>query len=283
MSHVRSINEWCQKIHTLARSKGWYDKDVPERTSLELHMLVACELAEATEEVRKGRPPIYQVQKNYHEKEIAGGIVIVSLQDRDFIEAQNWYVSNTGHVKSTTNSHLLHRLILQPKDDELVDHINCNPLDNRRVNLRIVTKKENQRNQGPSKGKKYKGVTWNGINQKFIAQITVDYKNYYLGSFNTEAEAALAYDQAAKTHFGKHAWLNSEIKETKDTDIILVTPDDPRWQPHLKPEGEAVELADAAIRLLDIFAFKGWNLEEVLSMKHDFNMTRPHRHGGKLK
>jgi hypothetical protein len=49
-----------------------------------------------------------------------------------------------------------------------------------------------------------------------------------------------------------------------------------------KPEGEAVELADAMIRILDYFAVKGWDLEDILTIKHAYNKTRPHRHGGKL-
>lgn len=49
-----------------------------------------------------------------------------------------------------------------------------------------------------------------------------------------------------------------------------------------KPEGEAVELADAAIRIFDYFEHKGWDLEEVMKMKSDYNETRPYRHGGKL-
>ena len=48
-----------------------------------------------------------------------------------------------------------------------------------------------------------------------------------------------------------------------------------------KPEGEAVELADAVIRIMDYFGAKGWDLEKVIQEKMEFNATRPHRHGGK--
>ncbi|MBZ0158446.1 MAG: hypothetical protein K8I29_19785 [Alphaproteobacteria bacterium] len=48
-----------------------------------------------------------------------------------------------------------------------------------------------------------------------------------------------------------------------------------------KPEGEAVELADAIIRIADYFGHKGWDLQEVLIAKMKYNETRPHRHGGK--
>lgn len=52
---------------------------------------------------------------------------------------------------------------------------------------------------------------------------------------------------------------------------------------HLKPEGELIELADTVIRIMDYCGYKGWDLEAAIKMKHNFNTTRPTRHGGKLK
>lgn len=48
-----------------------------------------------------------------------------------------------------------------------------------------------------------------------------------------------------------------------------------------KPEGEAVELADAVIRIADYFGHRGWDLEQIIRQKMDYNATRPFRHGGK--
>lgn len=48
-----------------------------------------------------------------------------------------------------------------------------------------------------------------------------------------------------------------------------------------KPEGEAVELADAVIRIMDYFGYKGWDLEAVLKLKMEYNKSRSHRHGNK--
>lgn len=48
-----------------------------------------------------------------------------------------------------------------------------------------------------------------------------------------------------------------------------------------KPEGEAVELADAVIRIANYFGEKGWDLEAVVRAKMDYNGTRSYRHGGK--
>lgn len=52
-----------------------------------------------------------------------------------------------------------------------------------------------------------------------------------------------------------------------------------RWDG--KPEGVPVELADALIRILDLAAVDGIDLEKVVRLKMDFNKGRPHLHGGK--
>lgn len=48
-----------------------------------------------------------------------------------------------------------------------------------------------------------------------------------------------------------------------------------------KPEGEAVELVDAVIRIADYFGSKGWDLEKIIKAKMSYNEGRPYRHGGK--
>jgi hypothetical protein len=54
---ARAFNELQRDIHDTAKAKGWYDG--APRTALEAHMLIVSEIAEATEEVRKGTPPLY--------------------------------------------------------------------------------------------------------------------------------------------------------------------------------------------------------------------------------
>lgn len=51
--------------------------------------------------------------------------------------------------------------------------------------------------------------------------------------------------------------------------------------PSGKPEGFGVELADAVIRILDLCGYLGIDLESEIELKHNYNTTRPHRHGGK--
>jgi len=70
-------------------------------------------------------------------------------------------------------------------DFELLDHINRDKTDNRISNLRNVSNQENMFNTNA------KGYTKR--KNKWIAQIKLDYKNIYLGSYNTEEEARQAY------------------------------------------------------------------------------------------
>lgn len=53
------------------------------------------------------------------------------------------------------------------------------------------------------------------------------------------------------------------------------------WGQELKPEGEKVELVDCVIRIWDYFGEMGWDFEDVLRLKHEYNKSRAYRHGGK--
>ncbi len=103
----------------------------------------------------------------------------------------------------------MHNLIINTPDGMEADHINGNTLDNRRSNLRICTRGQNQRNRrGNLNGtSKYKGVSFKNENKKWVAQIGFK-KNMFIGYYKTEIEAALAYNEAAKKYHGKFARLN---------------------------------------------------------------------------
>ena len=92
-----------------------------------------------------------------------------------------------------------------------VDHINGDKLFNLRSNLRICTNQQNNRNTKSRKGSssKYKGVSWDARNKKWISQICIGNGTHKkIGRFVCEIEAAKAYDELAKKYHGEFAYLN---------------------------------------------------------------------------
>jgi hypothetical protein len=95
-----------------------------------------------------------------------------------------------------------------------VDHKDHDTLNNRRYNLRICSPKENQRNRlkRPGGTSKFKGVCRYVTPKGFLyfqSKISLPgMKTKHIGSFQTEEEAALAYNEMALKHFGEFALLN---------------------------------------------------------------------------
>lgn len=93
---------------------------------------------------------------------------------------------------------------------EVIDHIDKNKLNNRIENLRECTQRQNSLNQSGSRRStsKYKGVSWDKVNKKWLAQIMVHRRGKKLGRFVDELDAARAYNNAALQYFGEFAQLN---------------------------------------------------------------------------
>jgi hypothetical protein len=87
------------------------------------------------------------------------------------------------------------------------DHTNGDTLNNQKANLRTCRLRENLWNQKVTVGRKFKGVYW--LHGRWQAHITVMGKLIYLGRFKEDTAAALAYNRAAKKHFGEFARLNN--------------------------------------------------------------------------
>jgi len=109
----------------------------------------------------------------------------------------------------------MHRQIMNAKPGQEIDHKNQNGLDNRIKNIRFCSKAQNQQNgSGWGGSSEYKGVDYRKKKQIWRARIVVNQKSISLGHFNSETDAAKAYDAAAVKYFGEFARTNFERKES---------------------------------------------------------------------
>lgn len=138
------------------------------------------------------------------------GHVTVDADDLPAVGLYRWYLQPTGYASrfqgqpdGSRENLLLHRCLLglQKGDPRNGDHINRDKLDCRRSNLRIVPDGVNSQNVNgyPAASSIHRGVYWNQERRKWIAQINVNNKNRYIGSFITENEAAEAARSARQT------------------------------------------------------------------------------------
>jgi hypothetical protein len=81
----------------------------------------------------------------------------------------------------------------------VVDHINNNPSDNRLENLQIITNRENLSKDKKKKTSKYTGVSWDKSKNKWVSQIIINSNHNFLGRFNCELSASIAYQNKLKT------------------------------------------------------------------------------------
>ena len=149
-----------------------------------------------------------------------GKVAIVDEQDAPLALQFKWHACNRKTTWYAGSSHgrffggkglYLHRVLMEPAEGQHVDHINGNGLDCRRENMRLCTVTENRRNKRKTHGaSRFKGVQRNKtrVSRPWCAKITVNYACLWLGSYATEEEAAVAYNEAAMKHFGEFARLN---------------------------------------------------------------------------
>ena len=111
-----------------------------------------------------------------------------------------------GRNKESRKSLRMHRLIMDCPQGMVVDHINHDTLDNRKENLRVVTKTQNNKNRSISKNNKsgYKGVCWSKRAKKWMASITNDGVQIHIGYFHCADEAYKAYCAESGRLHGEH-------------------------------------------------------------------------------
>ena len=137
-----------------------------------------------------------------------GAYALIDTEDFDRVTQHGWVLDDTFKTSGYVRAHAminkktvrLHRFILGVTDPSIIiDHIDCDPLNNPTANLRVVSKSENAFNRK----NKAKGYSYDRRRGNWQAYITKAGKNTYLGRFKTESEAASAVEIARKEQYGQ--------------------------------------------------------------------------------
>lgn len=138
----------------------------------------------------------------FSEEQKEVGEALIDKADLQDVRRHKWHLSKVGYPAARISGRIVYlHQYLYPK--RMVDHISWDTLDNRRTNLRYCTHAENLRNRPivASNTSGVSGVSWNKRKGKWLAQITVHYKAYFLGYYDDINDAMKARRRAEKRYF----------------------------------------------------------------------------------
>lgn len=128
-----------------------------------------------------------------------------------------FYVMRMKRENGRSETVYLHRFLmgLEKGNKTCVDHVDGNGLNNSRSNIRLCNPSQNGANRKTTrirpKSSSYRGVYVSG--DRWKAEIIVDYSKKYLGIYEDERIAAIAYNEAARRYFGPFAFQNDVFVE----------------------------------------------------------------------
>ena len=141
------------------------------------------------------------------------GNILINIDDYEKIKVYRWNIKKTKtgneYLCCSKTKVLLHRMLMNAKDGDIIDHINGNGLDNRKCNLRFSDLKKNAQNRKKRENTSspYVGVTKS--RNRWRASVYKDNVCYSVGTFASSEEAAKARDQYIITNFpDQHYKLN---------------------------------------------------------------------------
>lgn len=131
----------------------------------------------------------------------SGKVAIVDDDDYEWLSKYKWSYSKRGYAVREVSSNgkstriYMHRLINKTPRGYETDHISQDKLDNRKINLRTVTRSQNMHNLSPQKNNTsgYRGVSWHSQRGRWTVRCKIDGKYKSLGMYDTPEEASKVY------------------------------------------------------------------------------------------
>jgi hypothetical protein len=151
-----------------------------------------------------------------------GKFALVDDDDYDYLIKFNWFLNNTGYASRNSprgsgkrKQIMMHRVIMCTPDELVCDHKDGDKLNNQKQNLRNCSYSDNSRNmkKHSNASSEYKGVSWHKATSMWQSQIEVNGRNLYLGVYEDEISAAIAYNNAALENFMDYSKLNKIPQE----------------------------------------------------------------------
>jgi len=154
-----------------------------------------------------------------------GKLAIVDDEDFHRVSAYSWcadynkctrsfYARTTIKIAGKRKNVYMHRLIMDAKKGEAIDHVDHNTLDNRKSNTKITNTLGNGKNQLLQRRtfSGFIGVTWYKPHGKWVSRVRVDGHLFHLGYFHDKAEA-IAAREVANLKYGFHENHGMNLQE----------------------------------------------------------------------
>jgi len=152
----------------------------------------------------------------YNSKNNVNGETYIDLDSIEVIKQYKWRKDRQGYavtdiVGNDGKRHRMsmHRLLMNPKPHELIDHINFDKSDNRKANLRIVTKSQNEMHKltRTDNSSGTKGVSYYKGKNLWVAEIVVSGKRVFRKGYINKEDAIKAREEAEKLYHGEYSPL----------------------------------------------------------------------------
>lgn len=160
-----------------------------------------------------------------------GKVALVDDEDFEELSRYKWYAMKVKKLwyaaRGDHNFYMHHQILGKPPQGLVTDHIDDNGLNNQKENLRFITQRENcQYPRTGNKSSPHPGVNWHKQRRKWRARIWVNSRERYLGLFNSEGEAAQAYQDALEEIENPPLDMTIEesiyyVKKVKEKELIL--------------------------------------------------------------